>query len=253
MASIAHQVILHPFITSSLKVGSTSVGRDKLYRAIQYFSRFLVWFLQSNGYDKLTITRFNNLKSALGVSRKLFRLGKPLEHLQAALKATKTTSDPVVSTLAIGRQLSYSMYLFNDMLIWADKIKFIFLDKTKLAIVNQRAARFWMAGIAMNLVSSILQLYQIRKKVLSLKRDKYHNRNEEEKEDHKKYQIKTYLKQSTGLRWQLIQDTCDILSPTSTLGYHSLNDGVIGAAGVVSSILGLRAQINKVLTNGAAK
>lgn len=46
------------------------------------------------------------------------RLGKPLEHLQAALKATKENSDPTLTALAIGRQLAYAVYLFNDMLIW---------------------------------------------------------------------------------------------------------------------------------------
>jgi hypothetical protein len=49
---------------------------------------------------------------------KVMRIGKPLEHLQAALKVTKEMSDPVVGICAMGRQISYAVYLFHDMLIW---------------------------------------------------------------------------------------------------------------------------------------
>lgn len=67
LQSAVHQLVLHPAITSTLKVGSTtgehqqlpvsrvldgahrltrlllSVGRDKLYRTIQYLARFLAF------------------------------------------------------------------------------------------------------------------------------------------------------------------------------------------------------------------
>ncbi len=45
------------------------------------------------------------------------RVGKFLEHFQAALKAT-TIQDPVVSYAAIGRQLGYGFYLILDTLQW---------------------------------------------------------------------------------------------------------------------------------------
>lgn len=45
------------------------------------------------------------------------RIGKPLEHAQAAVK-TLTISDPILKYTALGRQLGYAGYLVNDMLIW---------------------------------------------------------------------------------------------------------------------------------------
>lgn len=45
------------------------------------------------------------------------RIGKPLEHGQAAIKALEI-SDPFLKFTALGRQLGYAGYLFNDMLIW---------------------------------------------------------------------------------------------------------------------------------------
>lgn len=45
------------------------------------------------------------------------RVGKFLEHFQAALKAT-SIQDPFVSYTAIGRQLGYGGYLIFDTLQW---------------------------------------------------------------------------------------------------------------------------------------
>jgi peroxin-11B len=64
------QVVLHPTVDRSLKYASTTVGRDKFYRAVQFFARFLAWYFKRQGYDKETIQRFSNLKSTLGLSRK---------------------------------------------------------------------------------------------------------------------------------------------------------------------------------------
>ncbi|GAA5826149.1 hypothetical protein JCM10212_004816, partial [Sporobolomyces blumeae] len=53
--------------------------------------------------------------------------------------------------------------------------------------------------------------------------------------------------QQASVRTQLVQDCLDILIPAGTLGYHSLDDGVIGLVGTATSLMGLRAQVNKVL------
>lgn len=45
------------------------------------------------------------------------RVGKWLEHLQSAVKATMQ-ADPVIRMTAIGRQVGYAVYLFNDTLVW---------------------------------------------------------------------------------------------------------------------------------------
>lgn len=65
----AHQVVFHPAVSQSLKLWSTTLGRDKTYRAIQYFARFYAWFLLSRGY-KLEATRWNALKNHLALGRK---------------------------------------------------------------------------------------------------------------------------------------------------------------------------------------
>lgn len=46
------------------------------------------------------------------------RLGKPMEHLQSALKATQLRAPTPEQLTTIGRQLGYAGYLTYDALAW---------------------------------------------------------------------------------------------------------------------------------------
>lgn len=46
------------------------------------------------------------------------RLFKPIEHLQAALKAAASAEYPLEQFTTIGRQISYFGYLSLDMIVW---------------------------------------------------------------------------------------------------------------------------------------
>ncbi|GAA5822129.1 hypothetical protein JCM11251_004866 [Rhodosporidiobolus azoricus] len=241
--TVVHQLVLHPAITASLKVGSTTVGRDKLYRAVQYFARFLAFYCLRKGYSNETVARLSALKSTLALSRKLMRIGKPLEHLQAAVKGLDI-SDPVLKITAVGRQLGYAGYLFNDMLIWLHTAKVRPFTAPTAQTLSQRAARLWFSGIAFSLVSSVYRLIDLRRREqLALNAV----RRGSEKDGAGKVELKAVRAQQSAVRFQLVQDALDILIPASTLGYHSLDDGVLGLIGTVTSFMGLRSQVQKVL------
>ena len=44
---------------------------------------------------------------------------------------------------------------------------------------------------------------------------------------------------------QLVSDLCDICVPSSALGYVTLDDGIVGLAGTVSSLIGVYATWRK--------
>ncbi|BGO90701.1 Peroxisomal membrane protein PMP27 [Rhodotorula toruloides] len=245
--TVIHQLVLHPAITATLKVGSTTVGRDKLYRAIQYYARFLAWYCLRKGYSNETVARLNALKSTLGLSRKLMRIGKPLEHLQAAVKGLDL-SDPVLKLTTVGRQLGYAGYLINDTLVWAHTAKVRPFEPATYKTIQHRAARLWFTGIAFSIVSSLYKLYGLQQREAGARRV----RSDAEKESERKVELKTIRAQQAAVRYQLTQDCLDILIPSGTLGYHSLNDGLIGLVGTVTSFMGLRTQVHKVLGGAVA-
>jgi peroxin-11B len=46
-------------------------------------------------------------------------------------------------------------------------------------------------------------------------------------------------RQRTAANIQLFSDICDLTVPSSALGYVNLDDGVVGLAGTVSSLIGV--------------
>jgi len=97
------------------------------------------------------------------------RIGKPLEHLQAAIQ-TLDVSDPFLRLTALGRQLGYAAYLFNDMLVWLHTARVRPFTGQTIAKINQRAARFWFLGIACSLASGAYKQVGLRSRIERLER-----------------------------------------------------------------------------------
>jgi peroxin-11B len=91
------------------------VGRDKALRTLQYLSRFLAWYLYRTNHAASSIAPFETTKKQFGLTRKLMRVGKFVEHFKAAAIASDAKSvDPVLRYTAVGRQLGYAGYLLAD-------------------------------------------------------------------------------------------------------------------------------------------
>jgi peroxin-11B len=89
------------------------------------------------------------------------RLGKPLEHLQAALKASQSaglSQRSLERFTAIARQLSYAGYLTLDGVVWANSIKFIHLQADKADKTLKASLRFWFVGIIFGLGNGLLKV-----------------------------------------------------------------------------------------------
>ena len=92
-----------------------TVGRDKLLRTLQYFSRFYAWYLYRTNHPERVIAPFEAIKKQFGLTRKCLRIGKNVEHFKAAATAFDNTAmDPILKYCAVGRQLGYAMYLSLD-------------------------------------------------------------------------------------------------------------------------------------------
>ncbi|KAJ3558037.1 hypothetical protein NM688_g1146 [Phlebia brevispora] len=238
MTSVAAQVVLHPVVSQSLKVWSTTVGRDKTYRAVQYFSRFLAWYLLSRGY-KIEAARWNTLKSHLALGRKLMRLGKPLEHLQAALRALGATGPAVETITTVARQLSYFGYLTNDALVWANTVKVYNFKPSTAARINKLANQFWLAGILFSITFGLLKAGRLANEAKQLQSGPW---TEKGVEAEREIQLKGIAKARDDARHQFIIDLLDIWVPATTLGLVNLNDGIVGIFGVISSVMALKKQ-----------
>jgi peroxin-11B len=89
--------------------------------------------------------------------------------------------------------------------------------------------RAWFTGISFSIVSSLYSLYQ-----LNLRSQQISEKDGEGVVEKKKVQ-----REANAVKIQLISDLCDITVPSSALGWAKLDDGVVGLAGTVSSLLGV--------------
>ena len=100
----------------------------------------------------------------------MLRLAKPVEHLQAALRATQTTGPLGEQLTAIARQLAYFLYLSYDAIVWANAIKFITLSPERAGRVNKIANRFWLSGITLSIINAAFKAQRVTTEISRLQR-----------------------------------------------------------------------------------
>ncbi|KAF9787050.1 peroxisomal biogenesis factor 11 [Thelephora terrestris] len=239
MATVASQLILHPVVSQGVKILSTTVGRDKASRAIQFFARFYAWLLLSSN-NKADAAKWNALKSHLALGRKLMRLAKPVEHLQAALRATQTTGPLGEQLTTVGRQIAYFLYLTYDAIVWAHAIKFINLSPEKAQKVNKTANRYWLTGITLSIANAALKAQRITAEISRLQHgavdEKFSSAIDREAKLNGLHATRAATKQ------QFVIDALDFWIPATALGLVNLNDGIVGIFGFITSVLSLQAQ-----------
>jgi peroxin-11B len=182
--------------------------------------------------------------------RKAMRLTKFIEHFKlAAVASDANTSDPVVKYLAVGRQLGYAFYMLLDNMTYPDVAgikKF-----SAAARLQKEAYRAWCVGLTCNIVAGLYALYNLRlaeqkhldsadaEKAVEVKKlAKYVFAFESSVQPRLRANYCDHRDKSVA-QLQLISDLCDLTVPTSGLGLLNLDDGIVGLAGTVSSLIGL--------------
>lgn len=150
-------------LESSISQPPPTVGRDKTLRTIQYFSRFLAWYLYRTNHTQSTVDLFNGVKKNFGSVRKAMRLTKFIEHFKlAAVASDAKSADPIVKYLAVGRQLGYAFYMLLDNMTYPDNAG---IRKFQAAARLQKEAyRAWLVGLSCNILAGVYALYQLREK-----------------------------------------------------------------------------------------
>ena len=178
------------------------------------------------------------------------RLTKFIEHFKlAAVASDAKTSDPIVKYLAVGRQLGYAFYMLLDNMTYPDVAgikKF-----SAAARLQKEAYRAWCVGLTCNVVAGLYALYNLRlaaqkqedsadaEKAMEVKKlAKYVVTFESSVQPRRHANYCDYRDKSVT-QLQLISDLCDLTVPTSGLGLLNLDDGIVGLAGTVSSLIGL--------------
>ncbi|KAJ6028514.1 hypothetical protein N7540_004090 [Penicillium herquei] len=232
---VVDALVHHPALAHWLRFVATTVGRDKLLRTLQYFSRFYAWYLYRTNRPQSAIDPYNAVKKQFGTTRKIMRIGKFAEHLKAASVAldNKAPIDPVLRYLTVGRQLGYAGYLTLDTITVADSIGYRKLESAKR--LQESAYRAWGAGLLCSAVAGVYTLFKLQEREKSINR----------KEGEGVVEAKKIEKERAAARVQLFSDLCDLAVPAAALSIVNIDDGLVGIAGTLSSLIGVWSQWRK--------
>ncbi|KAJ8117646.1 hypothetical protein OPT61_g1182 [Boeremia exigua] len=163
------------------------------------------------------------------------RVGKFVEHFKAAAVASDATAlDPVIRATTVGRQLGYAAYMLLDTanILDAAGIRKSVHGTRLLRAANQA----WVSGIAFSIVQGVYALYglRVRGQVVGASG-----------EPEKVVEQRKVARELGAVKVQLVSDLCDFAIPATALGWVQLDDGVVGLAGTVSSLLGVWGQWKK--------
>ncbi|KAJ7837481.1 peroxisomal biogenesis factor 11 [Mycena olivaceomarginata] len=244
MANIASRTVLHPFVSQTLKVGATTLGRDKFFGALQNFARFYEWLLISRG-NKTDAARWTALKAHLALSRKLFRLGKPIEHVQNALRAAITSTPPLEQVTSIARQVAYALFLSLDNFLWARGMNLVTVRQQTYMKLAKLTIRSWLAAIIFSIVHAVIKTARLSRETRFLKTKKQDEKDSDLEAD-RRAKLRVLTVTRADVRYQLIIDLLEVWNPMTTLGFTHINDGVIGVFSMTSALMGLKKQWNAV-------
>lgn len=221
----------HPTYLRTLKLMESQVGRDKVLRVVQYFARFMSFYVFRKGYTKETIAQWKTLQTHVSLCRKLFRLGKPLAHLKTISAAYHNkTADPMIRATTICRNFGFMGFLSLDSLVWLHLSKVRPFRPETFKRIQQIAFRFWAFSLASGVVSDLYRLNKVHRTKQALMAEKETDLTS----------IKKVQDEKFAATKQLLWDLMDSTIPLTGLGITKFDDGFVGLCGLTTSLFGLK-------------
>ncbi|KAI7861485.1 peroxisomal biogenesis factor 11 [Spinellus fusiger] len=224
---------------------ATTAGREKACRLVQYFARFYVFYLLRTNGPQAAVQRWSELKSHLGNARKFFRLMKPVEFAHTGIKSL-SIKDETIRAGTFVKQFGYFFYYGSEALALANTINFYKIDSIK--DITRFGTKCWLVGLTASLLTGLYKFKQLslRARMLQKSRDASVTKEQSTQASDLQADKKTLARDVYAIRYQFLQDSLDILIPLGGLGYLPLDDGVLGLAGMATSLLAMNTQWKKV-------
>lgn len=232
-------VALNQKLENTFELLKYTNGRDKLYRTVQYAARLLAWFYARYGIPQGTFAgvSLDAIKQVLSTSRKLMRLGKPMETLKAAIKAfSNQSNDIVVKSLSITRHLNYTLFLSFDALLWLHLTKIRPVSKATSEKFTKNAYRFWALGLLSGVITGIYKEQMLSRTLVKARRQALSDEKEGDAN------VEKVITERVASRKALAEDGLNLLIPFKGLDMFNLSEGVVSAAGLITSVMGLESQ-----------
>ncbi|KAJ2353454.1 Peroxisomal membrane protein PMP27 [Coemansia erecta] len=230
-----------------VKYIGTLVGRDKACRLGQYFARLLAYVVgrritRAGKTPGLAdwLSALVKVQQTLGTARKVMRTGKFVGFLQQAVRTLAGSGDEVVRALGAAHKLGMCVFMAADTWGLLGALALVRVrDAGRVARVGQRA---WMWALAAQLASALYQLHAVSLRAADLKRVRFHVEKAADAVAGRECAVEEQAirVQRTALARQLAATALDLCIPIKGLGVLPLNEGLVAAAGTVTSLMGVQ-------------
>lgn len=244
MSSLAEPSRMSPLAVETWhRTLSQTDGRDKLFRLIQYLCKLLRG-LDCGRNDPLPDTsagRVAALESALGTSRQIWRLLKwasVYAKSRARMSALSTTAPPLPDAAAVLADAAMFLYYVADNVTFLHKVR-LFSGDAKVAA--RRAARFWLAAVLAGLAGGVHNVMSLTKRERMLQKlIKEQKKDDEagEQTEERRREYSATLRKKRAAMAVCAKHAGDSVVAFSLSRQNQLHPGLVGACGVVSSIVG---------------
>lgn len=208
-------------------------GRDKLYRITQYGSKLLGWWVVQHSNDKDLVDHLLKLEKTMSTSRKLFRFGRSIESFRAAQRAINLQNTVLQWTLTASHG-NKALYLLIDHYVWLGRVGLLQANLKKWGNV---ASKFYLASLICAFLRDLYSLYVDAERCLQ--NAKFEGKELERPKAKLGFLLFVrVIQKNPQATLDCIKNGCDIVIPLSSLGYLGVNNGVVGACGVISSLIG---------------
>ncbi|XP_005094067.1 peroxisomal membrane protein 11B [Aplysia californica] len=241
------------FMDNLVKFNSSASGRDKLFRLVQYCTKFSWWYLEKAGVHAEAIARLQKLSSSLSTTRKFLRLGKSVDFMHGALRSIHLTDSVLRYTITLSK-LNQAVYLLFDHIIWAGRVGLAMIDKDKW---SKLSAQFWIVTLILNLVRDIYEICIVLSSELKARTERssrslYKNGLSDHKTASKpiltnSQLVKKCVEENKPLFLDLVKNLSDLVLPLEALGHVKASPGVQGLVGTISSVIGVWQSWNPLL------
>ncbi|CAF3667157.1 unnamed protein product [Rotaria sordida] len=212
-----------------IRFTSRTAGRDKIYRIIQYASRFLAWYYikkQRVANVERFVELFQNLESVMSLTRSGMRLGRFVDYVKSVLESFHIRNKRIGTLFGL-IAVCQGLYMLFDNILLLHRFKIIYLKNSQY--LQQYLNQVWLLWLS-----------------LSLTRDYYEMQASFAVGQHHQQQQDKSLIRRANILWankplviDTIKNLCDLYIPLSNLNIVRVNTGLQGLAGTIASILGL--------------
>jgi len=160
-----------PFLICLIEFIDTTGGRDKFYRLIQYFAKFITPFVASiKSLESLKIF-MEGIGSGCGLVRAFLRIGRYISIMRNAINRaidTKNWKDPIFILKNLS-DVALSLYFLLDHVGLLNKVKAINVKPETIKAFDKLANLAWLTENFSSLTFQLIDIYKIHENIIKVK------------------------------------------------------------------------------------